>query len=226
MNSITIYGDSILKGVRMEEHRYVVDREWEQRFARRSGWQIVNRARFGCTLAKGMAVIRHDMEKAAGGFAVLEFGGNDCDYDWAAVSADPDGTHTSKTPPEEFLPLYRQAIELVRRGGLTPIVLTLPPIHSEKYLSFLCRNGLSRENILRWMGDIERIARWQKDFSDMAAEAARQEGARLIDVRAAFPEEPELVAPLLSEDGIHPSRLGQWLIYRTLIEQASVMAAG
>ena len=226
MINVTVYGDSILKGVRMESQRYVVDREWEQQLSARFGWNIVNRSRFGSTLTKGMAVIRHDIEHAgAGDFAVLEFGGNDCDHDWAAIAAQPEGQHTSKTPPESFVGLYRQAIELVRRGGATPVVLTLPPIHSEKYLSFLCRHGLSRENILRWMGDIERITRWQKDFSDMAAEAARLEGAQLIDVRAAFPEEPELVSPLLSEDGIHPSRLGQWLIFHSLLENAEILAA-
>ena len=227
MVNITVYGDSILKGVRMEDHKYVVDREWEQLFSRRFGWNILNRSRFGSTLEKGMALMRHDLEVSpAGGFAVLEFGGNDCDHDWAAIAADPTGEHTSKTPPEEFVGRYREAIALLRRGGLTPIVLTLPPIHSELYLSFICRHGISRENILAWMGDRERITRWQEGFSDMAAEAARLEGAQLIDVRAAFPRDPDLVRPLVSEDGIHPSRLGQWLIYHTLAENAEVLAAG
>ena len=32
---VTVYGDSILKGVRMENGRYLVDREWERAFADR-----------------------------------------------------------------------------------------------------------------------------------------------------------------------------------------------
>ena len=225
--NITVYGDSILKGVRLEDQKYLVDREWEQLLSRRFGWEIRNRSRFGSTLQKGMAVMRHDLENSpAGGFAVLEFGGNDCDHDWAAIAADTAGDHSPKTQPELFYERYREAIALVRRGGRTPVVLTLPPIHSEKYLSFLCRGGLSRENILAWMGGLERIARWQKSYSDLAAKAARAEGARLIDLRAAFPEEPDLVRPLVGEDGIHPSRLGQWLICRTLAESAEVTAAG
>ena len=223
---VTIYGDSILKGVRTEGGRHPVDREWEQMFAARSGWEIVNRSRFGCTLTKALAMIRHDISASpAGGFAVLELGGNDCDHDWAAVAADPCGEHTSKTPPELFGTLYREIIGLVRSGGMTPMVLTLPPIHSEMYLSYICRNGLSRENILRWMGDVERISRWQESFSDMAAEAARSEGAGLIDLRSAFPRDPDLLRPLLSEDGIHPSRLGQWLIFRTLLSDTRLHRA-
>ena len=224
---VTVYGDSILKGVRMENGRYLVDREWERLFADRSGWDICNRSRFGCTLTKALAMIRHDLSSSpSGGFAVLELGGNDCDHDWASVSADPCGEHTSKTPPELFASLYREAISLLRAGGMTPVVLTLPPIHSELYLAHICRNGLSRESILRWMGDTERISRWQESFSDMAAEAARSEGAVLIDLRAAFPKDPDLLRPLLSEDGIHPSRLGQWLIFRTLLDDAEMYLAG
>ena len=224
---VTVYGDSILKGVRMENGRYLVDREWERLFADRSGWEIGNRSRFGCTLTKALAMIRHDLSSSpSGGFAVLELGGNDCDHDWASVSADPCGEHTSKTPPELFASLYREAISLLRAGGMTPVVLTLPPIHSELYLAHICRNGLSRENILRWMGDTERISRWQESFSDLAAEAARSEGAVLIDLRAAFPKDPELLRLLLSKDGIHPSRLGQWLIYRTLLDDTEMYRAG
>ncbi len=225
---ITVYGDSILKGVLLEDRRYVVNHEWERRFASRFGCRINNRSRFGCTIRKAMAVIRHDAEvsPAPGEPAVLELGGNDCDHDWAAIAVDPDGEHAPKTSPEQFFELYREAIGLVRRGGRIPVVMTLPPIHSENYLRFVCRGGLSRENIRRWLGDTQRIARWQESYSDLAAEAAEAEDAPLIDLRSAFPREQELILPLVGEDGIHPSRLGQWLIYRTLSANAGVPAAG
>ena len=92
---------------------------------------------------------------------LLEFGGNDCDFDWAAIAADPEGSYVSKTPPETFESCYRRAIRLVEESGREPIVLTLPPIHSERYLDFICRDGLKKENILRWLGDVDAIYRWQ-----------------------------------------------------------------
>ena len=115
---ITVYGDSILKGVLLEDGKYRINREWEERLRREHGLEIRNKAHFGSTIGKALGLIRRDAEKTyeEGELAVLEFGGNDCDYDWAAVSADPDGTHTSKTPPEEFLPLYRQAQIYARQG--------------------------------------------------------------------------------------------------------------
>ena len=220
---ISVYGDSILKGVMLEDRRYVVNREWEQRFAETFGCRISNRSRFGCTIDKAMAVIRRDadLSPAAGDLAVLEFGGNDCDYDWSAIAADPAGDHEPKTPPEQFLVRYRQAIELLRGSGRQPVVLTLPPIHSERYLRFICRNGLSQENILRWMGNVERISLWQESYSALAEQAARETGTPLVDLRAVFPRESAALEPLLCSDGIHPSRPGQRLIYEKLSRRAA-----
>ena len=219
---ITVYGDSILKGVLLENKRYVVNREWEQLFSRRFGCRISNRSRFGCTIRKALAVIRHDCGRGEGakGLAVLEYGGNDCDFDWAAVAADPEGEYQARTPAGEFMDDYAQAIDLIRAGGGTPVVLTLPPIHSARYLDHICRGGLNRDNIVRWLGDVENITRWQADYSEMARRTAREKDVLCVDLRAAFPREPSELEEYLCDDGIHPSRLGQGLIFRTLARQA------
>ncbi len=217
---VTVYGDSILKGVRLEDGRYVVDREWERRLGERFGADIRNRSRFGCTIRKALTVIRHDCgaEPEGGGLALLEFGGNDCDYRWEEIARDPEGSFRCNTPPEEFYREYGEAVDCLRRSGRTPVVLNLPPIHSEKYLGFLCRNGLSRENILRWLGDVEAISRWQEQYSAMTERLAREKGAPLIDLRGAFPAGGDALAELTCADGIHPSRAGQGRIYRRLCE--------
>ena len=215
---ITIYGDSILKGVLLENGRYTIDRRWERRMAAEHDLEIRNSAHFGSTLGKGLGLIRRDSEKEypAGELAVLEFGGNDCDYDWAAIAADPKGSFACKTPPALFQEQYREAVRLIRRSGRRPVILTLPPIHSLRYLGFICRDGLSRENILRWLGDVDAIYRWQALYSRMAAEIAREEGAGLIDLRRAFLRDGRSPEELLCLDGIHPSRAGQGIIYDTL----------
>ncbi len=213
---VTVYGDSILKGVLFENEKYVVEHNWEQRLAERFGLQIVNRARFGSTLPKAMARIEKDAETpcAEGELALLEFGGNDCDYDWAAIAAAPDDAHECKTPPAPFLDCYRRAIRLLRAAGRTPVLATLPPINAELYLRFLCRGGLSRENIVRWLGDVQRIYRWQENYSQMAEQLSREEATPLIDLRRPFLQDSRSPEALLCADGIHPSRLGQDLIYR------------
>lgn len=216
--NITVYGDSILKGIRLEEGTYKIDRQWEKQLAAEHGLVIRNSARFGNTLAKAMELIRRDSEKTAekDGVAVLELGGNDCDYDWAAISADPDRRIDCKTPPALFVRLYREALGLIRRGGRRPVALNLIPIHSGRYLRFICRNGLSRENILHWLGDVDAISRWQEKYSRMIEKIAAEEGVELIDVRGAFLRDSHSAEELLCSDGIHPSRLGQKLIFDTL----------
>ena len=50
----------------------------------------------------------------------------------------------------------------------------------------------------------------------MVEQVAREMNVKLIDIRRAFPKDPGALEPLLCEDGIHPSRLGQKLIFDTL----------
>ena len=221
--NITIYGDSILKGILLENGRYIINREWEKRFTDRYGIRLTNRSRFGCTICKGIGMIRNDSNKSfeEDELAILEFGGNDCDYDWAQVSGDPNGVYECNTPPERFKAMYREAIRLVRESGREPVLVTLPPIHSGRYLRFICRDGLSRENIVSWLGDVEAIYRWQKNYSDMAAALAAEECTGLIDLRAAFDADERRSEELLCADGIHPSRNGQALIYETLCAQVA-----
>lgn len=216
--NVTVYGDSILKGILLENGRYTINREWEERFASSFDATIRNRSRFGCTIQKAIAQIRKDADRpySEGDCAVLEFGGNDCDYYWDEIAADPQSEHNCKTPPDEFVRHYGEAIALIRKSGRTPVMMTLPPIHSERYLRFICRDGLSRENILAWMGDVNRIYRWQAKYSGLVEEIAQKEKVRLIDLRGAFLRDRRTPEELLCDDGIHPSRIGQGLIFDTL----------
>ena len=215
---VTVYGDSILKGVLLEGGKYVVNRDWERQLGEMFHLTIRNCARFGCTIMKILPVIRRDSGSPAPEeeVAVLEMGGNDCDYDWAAISEAPEGQYECKTPPEVFLARYREAVDLIRQSGRRPVLMTLPPVHSQRYLSYICRDGLNMQNILRWLGSVEAISRWQDRYSRMVEQVAMEKKVKLIDLRRAFPKDPEALEPLLCEDGIHPSRLGQKLIFDTL----------
>ena len=206
-----------MKGILLEGDQYVVNHEPERELSERCGLTIRNRSRFGCTIEKAMIAIRRDSAQTAGDeVAVLELGGNDCDYLWAEISAAPEARHDCRTVPERFCALYKEAVAMLRRSGRRVVLMSLPPIHSERYLRFLCRNGLVRENILHWLGDVEAISRWQAYYDALVRQIAAEEGVELIDLRAAFPQKPEALAPLLCEDGIHPNRRGQDLICRTL----------
>jgi len=214
--NLTIYGDSILKGVLYENGRYVLERGWEERLARLRDLRVTNRARFGSTLPKALARIEKDAqtEAAEEEYALLEFGGNDCDFDWKAVSDAPEAEHVCHTPPQEFADCCRRAIRLLRGSGRTPLLTTLPPVHAERYLSFLCRGGLNRENLVRFLGDVQRIYRWQESYSELVEQLSREENTPLIDLRRPFLQDRRPIEALLCADGIHPSRQGQELLYQ------------
>ena len=215
---VTVYGDSILKGVLLDDGKYVVNHTWETQLSEMFHLTIRNCARFGCTIQKILPLIRRDSQQKSveNEFAVLELGGNDCDYNWPEISQAPYQNHECKTPPEVFLTRYREAIRLIRDSARIPVLMTLPPVHSERYLNFICRNGLSRNNILTWLGDVNTIYRWQNRYSEMIEQVAKEEKTQLIDLRKAFPNDALSLESLLCIDGIHPSRTGQKLIFDTL----------
>lgn len=54
----------------------------------------------GCTVTKGLQLLKKDLQRpeAACDAALIEFGGNDCDYDWAQVAAIRSRTISRKRP--------------------------------------------------------------------------------------------------------------------------------
>ena len=101
LHRIQMYGDSILKGVELDTaNRYIVPRENSWQFLEEEyPLAIVNRAKFGCTVTKGLEQLRRAADKGLSCEAVvLEYGGNDCDYRWPEISANL-RVSMSPTPP-------------------------------------------------------------------------------------------------------------------------------
>ena len=102
MNNIFAFGDSIMKGIvaspsQLDEGivKYVISSQGFVNRVGETGGQIIrNLSRFGSTIFGGLNNIdRHLREIKAGDRVVLEFGGNDCNFDWKAIAADPLGVH-------------------------------------------------------------------------------------------------------------------------------------
>ncbi len=219
MSCVCLFGDSVGKGVIYDsaQRRYQLIRENAAAlYSRVSGVVVKNYASFGCTLGKGWRILRRHLEELAHcDRVILEFGGNDCDFDWAAVAADPRGDHQPKTPLHEFEAGYAALVEEVRAQGGRPVLLNLPPIHAPRYCAWISR-GLDGERILEFLGEVERIYRWQEMYSLAVCRVAMRESAQLIDIRSAFLAERDY-ASLLCEDGIHPNKDGQALISQTIL---------
>ncbi|MBQ8397761.1 MAG: SGNH/GDSL hydrolase family protein [Clostridia bacterium] len=209
---VIVWGDSVAKGVVYDEARgrYVLSPTTAAAIAgERLGLEIVNRSRMGATVSEGERMMSADLARGlTGDMAIIEYGGNDCDFDWRAVSEAPDAVHDPKTPAPLFETKLRGMIATVADAGIEPMLVTLPPIVAGRYFDFISRGGLDASNILRWLGDKDHIYRYHERYSALIARIARDCGCRLLDLRGEF------LALWNSErlfcfDGIHPNEEGQ-----------------
>ncbi|MDO4357190.1 MAG: SGNH/GDSL hydrolase family protein [Clostridia bacterium] len=209
---IGIWGDSIGRGVIYDEtaQRYRISPENPCAVLQRElGQQVYNYARMGSTARDGLARMTDDrMDR--GGVAVIEFGGNDCDMDWKAVSRAPEEDHEAKLPLEAFKSTMQTLVERAQLNAMEPVLVTPPPIDAERYFRWVSR-GLNAANILRYLGDVQRIYRWQERYANAVTAVAHRTGTKLIDLRDAFLAETR-VSRLLCADGIHPNERGYRLM--------------
>lgn len=213
VQKITVWGDSILKGVALgEDGKYhVLENSCGALFSKKNNIELTNRSRFGCTSVKGRSILHADLEKGVQADAVLiEYGGNDCNFDWSKISAAPDETHLPVTPVGQFMNEMQLMIDETRKNGFEPLLMTLPPLDHRRFFRTVCR-GLNARNILHWLGNAFAIYRWQENYSDAVAELALQNHCGLIDVRSAFLTTKNYEA-MICDDGMHPNENGHRLM--------------
>lgn len=221
IDSVCMFGDSVAKGVVLDSvsQKYVLLREsFANRVKDGANFGLKNYSRFGSTVTKGQEMLsKRSDELKDYDYVALEFGGNDCDFDWAKVAEAPDAAHSPNTPITVFMQKYLQMIREIRSAGSRPVVLSLPPIDAQRYFAWISR-GLNAGNILRWLGDVEHIYRWHEMYNVAVLRVADEAGAPLIDISSAFLEKSDYHS-LICDDGIHPNERGHELIARTIGEE-------
>ena len=216
---IDIFGDSIMKGIVLADGRYhPMERTYFDRFAERFQVTINNCSHFGYTVRKGAVLLQRALSRGrTSGVVVLEYGGNDCDFDWSAVAADPSLPHECKTPLDKFTKTYEDLVKHVRSLKSRPVIMSLPPIDAERYFAHISK-GLNSDNILKFIGDVQHIARWQEMYNIAVLNIAKKCDVEVLDTRTAFLLRPDF-RDYICEDGIHPNAKGHELIYSTLRKQ-------
>lgn len=224
---ICIYGDSLMKAtVPAERKRYqFLIGEYLDRILDAFPYKVVNRAKFGAPVTKGAALLSQDLShNIVAKYTLIEYGGNDCNFDWAAISAAPEAEHQPKTPLTTFRNTLESMVDLLLKAGSQPVLMTLPPIDAEKYLDAICaEEGCDREKILRWLGDTNMIYRYHELYSAAVSELAVRRNLPLVDVRTRFLDKFNY-RDLISEDGIHPSGKGYSIMYGAFYDRLNRLA--
>lgn len=217
-----IFGDSIMKGTVYEGGRYR-SCYTEVFLPQMEGLDIAldNRSRFGYTAERGLGLIKRAI--AAGekpDYALVEYGGNDCNFDWPAIGRDPDYPHQPVTALADFEATMRECIGLLRGAGITPVLMSLPPVDSDKYYEYIISKGVDRCSLLKFLGTPLSIYRYQELYSVAISKLARSEELPFVDVRSAFLEcigSP--FSQLISGDGLHPTEKGYEIVARCFRER-------
>jgi lysophospholipase L1-like esterase len=214
IRKIEVFGDSILKGIQVNpiNKRYHINNNIDVGMLSKTfSLNIVNHSKLGCTVEKGSMMLDKYLAKIPDCAAILmDFGGNDCDFNWKDISDNPNLDHKPNTPIDKFVEIYTGMIEKIKDNGIRPIITSLPPLEPQRYFDWFCKE-LNKENILNWMGDVNAIYRYQERYSRAVEEIAKNTGAMLVDLRGAFLKE-KYMGRFICEDGIHPNTEGQRLI--------------
>ncbi len=230
-DKVYLFGDSVARGIILnEEGSYTPIKEsFASLAAQRLGVRVINKARFGCTITKGLRILRNFVSgerspqtgrNSDDGVAILEFGGNDCDFLWDQVAANPESPHLPLTPLNIFHKAYGEMIDGLRSKGLQVAIMSLPPLVADRYLAWITRKGLDREAILRWLGGAEKIFTWHEGYDKAVRQIAAQKRCLLLDIRKDFLTQRDY-REFMCQDGIHPNRAGHRLIETSLEGYAS-----
>ena len=215
------YGDSITKGVVFdnERGRYVVLKDnFINLVQNKVKGAIYNMGKFGNDIIRGKQKLEKDVIKKHPDIVIIEFGGNDCDFDWEAVAKDPKGIHEPKTDLNLFENTLNDFIDYFRKLNITPVLMNLPPLEPERYFKWICKQDpVAEKNVLSWLGTINKIYTWQEQYSDKVVQVAKKCGTEFIDIRTAFLKEKD-IGKYICIDGIHPNNFGHKLIAESIME--------
>lgn len=220
---VTAIGDSLTKGVILTgANKYtLVEQNYLDIVSRELDLQVNNYGRFGSTVDMGDTMIaRHSVEIASSEYTFVEYGGNDCDFDWMKIADSPMEDYAPKTTLEDFRKRFIALINKVRNLGSKPIIISLPPILSAPYFSFFSRfmSDQQKDNVIQWLGgSTDIISRWHESYNRALFVIAKETQIPIIDITTPFDTFRGDISSLFCADGIHPNDRGHKLIARTII---------
>ena len=221
MRKLIIFGDSILKGViySRDGKKYKTYKGTLSERMRSKGIELMSYCKMGYTVPRAYGYVSQilgDKGSLRGRDVLLEYGGNDSMFDWKKVSEFPDEKHFPVTDLDEFASKYDSLIKNLRSRGANVRLSNLIPIDPEKYLDHISE-GLSYENILRWLGDVSMLYRFHETYNRKIYELAAENNVGIVDLRGSFLLAHDFTE-LLCPDGIHPTDKGHALIENILLD--------
>jgi len=215
INTILVLGDSLSKGVVLDEKRlkyYFENKCFVNRVQQSIKPSLFNVSKFGSTVSLGNQILEKNLNKHKPDVVFIEFGGNDCDYAWDEIAKNPFYNHIPNTPLIEFEQILHCMIDTALDAHAVPVLMTLPPLNALNYFKWFTRGDTEKgKNILKWLDDVWRIYWWQERYSSAVKTIAEERNAHCIDIRQAFLKKLDF-RKFVCLDGIHPNIFGHEFI--------------
>ena len=203
---LVVFGDSILKGViTIPDSKSLFDVTQNDSLSlaqKKLGFELDNRSIYGNITSKGLVKLQKYFEKCSSGeleaadFCVIEFGSNDCDYDW--------GTLVQKVPLEQYLENLNQMVALCRQNKVTPLMMGLIPYVCDDWFKTIIK-GHDEAAILEFLGGTaETLGKNQLIYKNPQKDFVEKNKVQFFDPWELFADHPELMC----YDGIHPNEKG------------------
>ncbi len=220
VSNILVVGDSLAKGIIYNEdkQRYCpAGNGFIGELSKKLKLSVTNVSRFGSTLMQALNMAKRKIETVDPDVVLIEFGGNDCDFDWDVIANNPESDHRPHTELEKFEDALGKLVCDIREREKTPVLLNLPPLDAPRYFKWFTGGDESKATqILKWLGDVSRIYWWHERYSRAIERVATITHSHIIDIRSAFLMQEDFRS-LMCIDGIHPNENGHSLIMQTIL---------
>ncbi|MDE5898899.1 MAG: SGNH/GDSL hydrolase family protein [Treponemataceae bacterium] len=212
ISRISVWGDSILKGAVTgtgSGHLFDIVEDSSLAIAsRKLGFELNNQSVFGSIITKSQRRMNRDLERGIEcDLGIIESGGNDCDYDWTAVSENPDAVSEPRVPLSDFMRILDEMVQSLRAHKITPLVMTMPPLVPDRWFAHICANQ-NAENVQKFVRGVpDKLYRNHELYSLHIVKYCYEKGVQFVDMRMAMLEAPDY-RELMCLDGIHPNEKG------------------
>ena len=218
-SEIHVWGDSIAVGITYNERRkrYVISKErCPKRISEELKCKVVNHSKMGATVVDGLERFEA-AQPAEGALCVIEYGGNDCNMDWARLAEHPDAKPIPKVELAVFTKRLEEFIKAVEKKNMKALLITPLPLHAAKFFDWVSQE-LDSEALLQAIGDVQNIYGWQERYAIAVRNVAQKTKTPLLDLRDAMLANREYPS-MVCRDGIHLRDEGYRYVGDTLLRR-------